>query len=83
MAPRAAACPTPLSRQEYWSELPFLPPEHLSDSGTKHEALATSPAPKVGSLPLSQWEPPLCTFYLLLLFGMERADTGDKEFVLQ
>ena len=29
-----------LSRQEYWSELPFPPPAHLPNSGIKH----TSPA---------------------------------------
>ena len=30
MTPWTAACPTPVSRQGYWSELPFPPPEdHL------------------------------------------------------
>ena len=37
------------SRQEYWSGLPFLPPEDLPDSGVK----LTSPHWQADSLPLS------------------------------
>ena len=38
---------TELSRQEYWSVLPFSPPEDLSDPGIRPRA----PALQVGSLP--------------------------------
>ena len=37
------------SRQEYWSELPFAPPEDLPDPGIEPK----SPALQTGSLPLS------------------------------
>ena len=41
-APRTVACQAPLpmeiSRQEYWSELPFPTPEDLSDPGIKPES---------------------------------------------
>ena len=39
-----------LSRQEYWSELPFPTPEDLPDPGIESVSSA-SPALKVGSLP--------------------------------
>ena len=31
--PWTVACQAPLSRQEYWRGLPFLPPGHLLNSG--------------------------------------------------
>jgi len=41
-----------LSRQEYWSGLPFLPPGDLPNSGTEPASLV-SPALAGDSLPLS------------------------------
>ena len=42
--PRTVACQAPLSmgfsRQEYWSGLPFLPPDNLPDSGIEPVSLA-------------------------------------------
>ena len=56
---RTTASPTPLStgfsRQDYWSELPFLSPEDLSKSGLK----PVSPALQVGFLPLNHQGRPL------------------------
>ena len=47
-----------LSRQEYWSGLPCLPPEDLPDPGIKPTS-PKSPALQVDSLPLShQGNPP-------------------------
>ena len=40
-----------LSRQEYWSGLPFPSPGDLPDPGME----PVSPALKVNSLPLTQW----------------------------
>ena len=46
------------SRQEYWSGLPFSPPEDLPDPGIKPTS-PKSPALQVDSLPLShQGNPP-------------------------
>ena len=51
----SAACQAPLSaglsRQEYWSGLPFPPPGDLPDPGIK----PGSPALQADSLPLSHW----------------------------
>ena len=41
------------SRQEYWSGLPFPPPEDLADPGTE-PAFLRLPHWQVGSLPLVQ-----------------------------
>ena len=53
VAPWTVAHQAPLSmgfsRQEYWSGLPFLPPEDLPDPGVK----LTSPYWQADSLPLS------------------------------
>ena len=50
------ACQVPLSmgfsRQEYWSDFPFPPPEDLPDPGIEPE----SPALTGGFLPLHTWE---------------------------
>ena len=43
-----------LSRQEYWSGLPFLPPGDLPNSGTEPASLV-SPALAGDSLPLSHY----------------------------
>ena len=57
--PWAVTCQAPLpigfSRQEYWNELPFPPPEDLPNQGTEPE----SPALQVNYLPLSHQEIPL------------------------
>ena len=45
------------SRQEYWSELPFPPPEELTNPGTEPMSPSLSHW-QVGSLPLSQWGSP-------------------------
>ena len=54
--PRTVACQAllsmELSRQEYWSELPFPSPEDLPDPGTE-PASPMSPALVAGSLPLN------------------------------
>ena len=42
-------------RQEYWSELPFPPPEDLPNSGIE----TVSPVLQEGSLPLSHQHPEL------------------------
>ena len=42
------------SQQEYWSGLPFLPPEDLPDPGIK-PASSVAPVLQVDSLPLSHW----------------------------
>ena len=61
----AVACQAPLSmrflRQEYWSRLPFLPPEDLLDPGTE----PTFPALQADSLALSQLESPDYHMYRL------------------
>ena len=44
-----AALPMGFPRQEYWSGLPFPPPEDLPDPGTE----PSSPALQADSLPLS------------------------------
>ena len=59
--PRTVACQSPLStgfsRQEYWSGLPFPPPEDLPNPGIKPASLV-SPALAGGSLPLAPPEKP-------------------------
>ena len=70
--PWAIACQTPLSKgfpsQEYWSELPFLPPGDLPEPGVK----STSPAWQVDSLLLRhQGSPP--TFILRFVTGFDDA----------
>ena len=56
MTPRTVARQAPLSmifpRQEYWSGLPFPPPEDLPDSEIKPES-PMFPAGQADSLPLS------------------------------
>ena len=55
LTPRTVALQVPLSmgfpREEYWSGLPFPPPEDLPDPGIKSTS-PVSPALKAGSLPL-------------------------------
>ena len=46
------------SRQEYWSELPFLPPGDLPDPGIKPGS-PVSPALQVDSLPTEPLRKPL------------------------
>ena len=57
MIPQTVACQAPLSlgfpRQEYWSGLPFPPPEHLEPESP------VSPALKAESLPLSYQRSPI------------------------
>ena len=50
VTPWTVACQVPLSRQEYWSGLPFPSPGDLPDPGIKPVSL-TSPALADGSLP--------------------------------
>ena len=50
------------SRQEYWSGLPFPPPEDLPDPGIE----PTSPALQADSLPLSHWGSPIPIGYIFL-----------------
>ena len=45
------------SRQEYWSQLPFPSPGDLPNPGMEPVSL-TSPALRVGCLPLSHWGSP-------------------------
>ena len=56
MTPRTVARQAPLSmgfpRQEYWSGLPFPPPEDLPNTGTD----PVTPALAGGSLPLTTGE---------------------------
>ena len=47
-----------ISRQEYWSELPGLPPGDLPNPGIE----LASPALRADSLPLSHWGNPLCVY---------------------
>ena len=65
-------------RQEYWNELPFSPPEDLSDSGTKptFPTSPASPALQADSLTLShQGSPhfslfkPACVYFLTFLLN--------------
>ena len=60
------------SRQEYWSELPFLPPGQLPDPDIESTSLA-SPAWQVDSLPLT-----LFTGLLWWLNGKESACQSRK-----
>jgi len=57
--PMNVACQAPLSmafsRQEYWSGLPFPPPEDLPDSGIKPMSLM-SPALAGGFFTSATWE---------------------------
>ena len=46
-----------LSRQEYWSGLPFPPPGDFPNAGIEL-ASPVSPVLQVDSLPRSQWEAP-------------------------
>ena len=55
-----------LSRQEYWSRLPFLSLEDLPDPGIK----PTSPALQADSLPLSHLGSPSCRLSSLNLSGL-------------
>ena len=50
LKPARFLCSWDLSRQEYWSELPFPPPVDLPDSGTESSS-PMSPALQVDSLP--------------------------------
>ena len=74
------ACQTPLSmgfsRQEYWSELPCLPPGHLHDPGIE----PISPSLQVDSLPTKTPEKPLIWRYLqrTLLKQFKQKDVQDK-----
>jgi len=47
-----------LPRQEYWSELPFAPPEDHLNPGIKTTSPAC-PALQADSLPLSHWGSPI------------------------
>ena len=57
-----------LSRQEYWSGLPFRPPGDLPNSGIKPKSPA-SPALQTNSLPLSHRENPPMSCLNLFIFG--------------
>ena len=46
-----------LSRQEYWSGLPFPSPGDLSDTGIESASLMT-PALEAGPLPVDTWKAP-------------------------
>ena len=55
-----------LSRQEYWSGLPYPPPGDLPDPGIQHAAPAP-PAVQADSLPLSHQGRPIYTRICSLL----------------
>ena len=48
------------SRQEYWSELPFPPPQDVPDPEFE-PASPVSPALQANTFPLSHWGSPLYT----------------------
>ena len=59
--PRQAPLSMGFSRQEYWSGLPFPPPEDLPDPGIQPASL-TSPDWQAVSMPLALPGKPLCGF---------------------
>ena len=67
--PWTVACQAPLSmgfpRQEYWSGLPFLPPDDLMDAGIKSVSPA-APALAADSLPLSHLGSPYQSIFISL-----------------
>ena len=62
-----------LSRQEYWSELPFSPPEDLPDSGIK----LASPALQADSLPSESPGNFLITLHILSLIHYKPSNSSN------
>ena len=62
-----------LSRQEYWSELPFSPPEDLPDSGIE----LASPALQADSLPSESPGNFLITLHILSLIHYKPSNSSN------
>ena len=75
--PWTVALQAPLSRQEYWSELPCPPPGDLPNLGIEPMS-PVSPALQADSLPLNHhWKPK--TYYILILISRVWYWYQDKE----